>query len=249
MKLVYTELEQQLVFQENKVNVLVVEHKELFRRMINALNDQLEGVEKGFTLSADNKILKIEKELCLVLNPFALEINARKALTGLYNELSKLGLNEENYVKTLNFTQGKEILKIDLPSKRQETIEEIINTKSNVDDKSSYLSPSYLTTYIDCPLEFYYKNICRLKVLEQEEDKIPLAFGTLFHNSAQLLEESKHDKMPQVCVMEAFDAMGEEKDLLKEVHKSMITSYLQDLSAYDKKNTDRQFHAAEKEVS
>ena len=65
MKLVYTELEQQLVFQENKVNVLVVEHKELFRRMINALNDQLEGVEKGFTLSADNKILKIEKELCL----------------------------------------------------------------------------------------------------------------------------------------------------------------------------------------
>lgn len=152
-------------------------------------------------------------------------------------------------LKTLNFTQGKEILKIDLPSKRQETIEEIINTKSNVDDKSSYLSPSYLTTYIDCPLEFYYKNICRLKVLEQEEDKIPLAFGTLFHNSAQLLEESKHDKMPQVCVMEAFDAMGEEKDLLKEVHKSMITSYLQDLSAYDKKNTDRQFHAAEKEVS
>ena len=152
-------------------------------------------------------------------------------------------------LKTLNFTQGKEILKIDLPSKRQETIEEIINTKSNVDDKSSYLSPSYLTTYIDCPLEFYYKNICRLKVLEQEEDKIPLAFGTLFHNSAQLLEESKHDKTPQVCVMEAFDAMGEEKDLLKEVHKSMITSYLQDLSAYDKKNTDRQFHAAEKEVS
>ena len=100
MKLVYTELEQQLVFQENKVNVLVVEHKELFRRMINELNEQLEGVENGFTLSVDNKILKIEKEVCLILNPFALEINARKALTGLYNELSKLGLNEENYVKT-----------------------------------------------------------------------------------------------------------------------------------------------------
>ncbi len=100
MKLVYTELEQQIVFQENKVNVLVVEHKELFRRMINELNEQLEGVERGFTLSADNKILKIEKEVCLVLNPFGLDINSRKALTGLYNELSKLGLNEENYVKT-----------------------------------------------------------------------------------------------------------------------------------------------------
>ena len=37
MKLVYTELEQQLVFQENKVNVLVIEQKELFRRMIQEL--------------------------------------------------------------------------------------------------------------------------------------------------------------------------------------------------------------------
>lgn len=32
MKLVYTELEQQLVFPENKVNVLVIERKELFRK-------------------------------------------------------------------------------------------------------------------------------------------------------------------------------------------------------------------------
>ena len=30
MKLVYTELEQQLVFQENKVNVLVIEQKSFF---------------------------------------------------------------------------------------------------------------------------------------------------------------------------------------------------------------------------
>ena len=36
----------------------------------------------------------------LILNPFALDINSRKALTGLYNELGKLGLNEENYLKT-----------------------------------------------------------------------------------------------------------------------------------------------------
>ena len=38
MKLVYTELEKQLVFQENKVNVLVIERKELFRRMIKELD-------------------------------------------------------------------------------------------------------------------------------------------------------------------------------------------------------------------
>lgn len=100
MKLVYTELEQQLVFQENKVNVLVIEQKELFRRMIQELDKQISGEECGFVLSDNNKTIKIDKEICLILNPFALDINSRKALIGLYNELGKLGLNEENYLKT-----------------------------------------------------------------------------------------------------------------------------------------------------
>ena len=100
MKLVYTELEQQLVFQENKVNVLVIERKELFRRMIQELDKQISGEEGGFVLSDNNKTMRIDKEICLILNPFALDINSRKALTGLYTELGKLGLNEENYLKT-----------------------------------------------------------------------------------------------------------------------------------------------------
>lgn len=100
MKLVYTELEQQLIFQENRVNVLVIEHKELFRRMIQELAKQIGGVEGRFVLSDNDKILKIDKDVCLVVNPFALEINSRKALTGLYNELGKLGMNEENYLNT-----------------------------------------------------------------------------------------------------------------------------------------------------
>ena len=57
MKLVYTELEQQLVFQENKVNVLVIERKELFRRMIQELDKQISGEDGGFVLSANNKTL------------------------------------------------------------------------------------------------------------------------------------------------------------------------------------------------
>lgn len=100
MKLVYTELEQQLVFPENKVNVLVIERKELFRKMIQELDKQINGEDGGFVLSDNNKTMKIDKEVCLILNPFALDINSRKALTGLYNELGKLGMNEENYLNT-----------------------------------------------------------------------------------------------------------------------------------------------------
>ena len=60
MKLVYTELEQQLIFQENRVNVLVIEHKELFRRMIQELAKQIDGVEGRFVLSDNDNILKID---------------------------------------------------------------------------------------------------------------------------------------------------------------------------------------------
>ena len=58
MKLVYTELEQQLVFQENKVNVLVIERKELFRRMIQELDKQISGEDGGFVLSDNNSKLQ-----------------------------------------------------------------------------------------------------------------------------------------------------------------------------------------------
>lgn len=100
MKLVYMELEQQLIFQENMVNVLVIEHKKLFRKMVYELGNQIDGANGGFILSDNNKLLKIDKEISLVLNPFTLDINSRKALTSLYNELNELGMNEENYLKT-----------------------------------------------------------------------------------------------------------------------------------------------------
>lgn len=100
MKLVYTELEKQLIFQENRVKVLIIENKLLFRKMIDDFNKQVNGAEGAFTLSADDKILRLDKEAAFVLNPFNLEINSRKALTGLYNELGKLGMNEEYYLKT-----------------------------------------------------------------------------------------------------------------------------------------------------
>lgn len=80
MKLVYTQLEQQLVFQENKVNVLVIEQKELFRRMIQELDKQISGEEGGFVLSDNNKTMKIDKEICLILNPFAMVLKYKSTL-------------------------------------------------------------------------------------------------------------------------------------------------------------------------
>lgn len=51
----------------------------------------------------------------------------------------------------------------------------------------TYLSPSALNAYIDCPLCFYYRYVANLKMSEEVSTEIDSAlFGTLFHRSAQL---------------------------------------------------------------
>ncbi len=204
-----------------------------------------------------------EKKVSVIAYYFYRLLQNARTVDFVYNRVSSSKDNEEMSCflqqlrvelgktiteKTLNFPQQEENIQISLPHKRQEEIDDIINKKSDSDNASSYLSPSYINVYIDCPLRFYYEKIQKLKAPKQDEDKIPLAFGNLFHNAAQIMEESNSVKSPEKCVEEAFENMGEEKELLKELHKDMVVSYIQDLSEYDKANKNRQFKEAEKEV-
>ncbi len=91
--------------------------------------------------------------------------------------------------KTMSLSQTGDLLHKPLPDKCQEDLAKLLLSKSESDNEHSYLSPTFLTDYIDCPLLFYYKRILGLQAPKDTEDKLPLAFGTLFHNSAQIMEE------------------------------------------------------------
>lgn len=101
MRLVHEDLELPLLFQENKVNVLVVEHKAYFSRMIMDLKEQMEGGLGPFVLSKNNKILHLAKTAELIIDVFALDINSRKAISKLYEVLEQEAVKEENYLDSL----------------------------------------------------------------------------------------------------------------------------------------------------
>ncbi|HUW04645.1 MAG TPA: PD-(D/E)XK nuclease family protein [Williamwhitmania sp.] len=101
---------------------------------------------------------------------------------------------------TITVDKGKEVMAI-------------LNTYL-AEETTKYLSPSALTTYISCPLRFYYRYILGLKELEEatEEVDLPL-FGSIFHQVMNLLLQEHQGK---VLTAEMLTAMAENKQLISE---------------------------------
>lgn len=96
MKLVHPGYDLCLEFQENKVNVLVVENQKILAEIIQELRRQCDSVEGAFVLSDSDKILSFGKSVELITDTFSLDCNEKKLLTKLYQELEELAI--ENLV-------------------------------------------------------------------------------------------------------------------------------------------------------
>lgn len=90
MRLVHAEYGLSLEMLENMVSVLVIENREMMQELIGELYHQCEGGDGRYVLSAEGKIQAIEKKMELIINPFSLDINNRKVLTRLYQEMDEL---------------------------------------------------------------------------------------------------------------------------------------------------------------
>lgn len=149
----------------------------------------------------------------------------------------------------LSFPSTRTQKPINLPAKKAEDLQTLISRKSDASNPKSFLSPSFLVSYIDCPLQFYFKQLCRLNVPEEPEDRISLVFGTLFHASAQKMEEDKAAKALNEYVNEAFGELDkEDAKLIKQVHRDLVGSYLDGLRDYDAKHKEEHFVEAEKQI-
>lgn len=61
------------------------------------------------------------------------------------------------------------------------------------------LSPTALSTYVDCPLKFFFKNVAYLPEVEKPTDFLPPnVFGTLFHEAAQIAYQELTQANPAV---------------------------------------------------
>ena len=140
---------------------------------------------------------------------------------------------------TLETSQPKDYLR------KPEHIKIISNKK--------YLSAAFINTFLDCELRLYFKYIIRLdSVIYGEDDVSALAFGNLFHQSANILYQNKEEMTPEQLlkvVNQALDHMesAEERSVITQIHKDIVIKYLQVLIQYNKQ-TNRQPLIMEEEV-
>jgi CRISPR-associated protein Csn2 len=116
LKFVYADYDLSVEFEENKVNVLVIESPTVYSKLINDLIMQTNGDLGGFVLSEAESILKIDKEIEFIFNPFTVDLNNRKILNKLYQELNSIG-NEELIEETYQ-VHGKIIDYLDVLSNK-----------------------------------------------------------------------------------------------------------------------------------
>lgn len=88
MKLVNSRLQLNIEMYENRVNILVAENKITLSYIIESIWKQCDGQEGDFILS-ENKILKFDKEMEMIINPFDLNFNSKKIISSLYSNLSE----------------------------------------------------------------------------------------------------------------------------------------------------------------
>ncbi|MCQ2068513.1 MAG: PD-(D/E)XK nuclease family protein [Bacteroidaceae bacterium] len=123
-------------------------------------------------------------------------------VTMVYNgnaDASGIGKGQISRYLLQLIVSGVDISRITLKTDRQETdvepfsvdktpavLEELCR-KYDYANPKTYLSPSALNRYMNCPLQFYLAQIAGLKKPDDTDTEIDFAmFGTLFHKSAEL---------------------------------------------------------------
>lgn len=89
MKLVHPEYTFQIEFIEGQATELIIEEPHMFSSFMFELLQQLEGEYGRFVLSHENDLIKLEKQIECIINPFALDINQKKIITKLYNVIKQ----------------------------------------------------------------------------------------------------------------------------------------------------------------
>ena len=98
MILVYSYLNLKFEFRENECQVLVVENPKTFSEIVWDFHRQMLGEEDKLVLSENDKVLLLEKNCDLIINPYDLEINNRRVLGKLYQEMKAIS-NEDFYIQ------------------------------------------------------------------------------------------------------------------------------------------------------
>lgn len=141
--------------------------------------------------------------------------------------------------KTISFplSEQEEIKNDNLFKKTEEDLEIL---------KNKAFSASMINTYLDCGRKFFFKYVKNLEQVE-ESDISYLAFGNLFHKSAEFFVASDYKAPTDDCINKAFEELNEEeKSSITQSAKDTCIKYLQSLEKYYK--SENKFLKAEEKI-
>lgn len=101
MRFVHPEIQCVIDTDYEKIFSLVIENQKLFRRLIEDIQNQIEGCEGCSVLSENNKPLEFSKSCCLITQFIPFDVNQKNLLTKVVNQLEKEAISGENYEKTM----------------------------------------------------------------------------------------------------------------------------------------------------
>ena len=138
---------------------------------------------------------------------------------------------------SMPFAEQKEINAENLFKKIEEDLETL---------KNKPFSASMINTYLDCERKFFFKYIKNLEQVE-ESDISYLAFGNLFHKSAECFVENDYKTPIEECINKGFEQLKEEeKASITQSAKDTCIKYLQSLEKYYK--SENKFLKAEEKI-
>lgn len=100
MKLIERELGLEIELKENRVSILVIENVSQRMTLVSKLFEQFSGQESSWLLVEDEKSFDISKKCEIILEPFSIDLNSRKIISKLFQEIEERA-DEEFYEEGL----------------------------------------------------------------------------------------------------------------------------------------------------
>ena len=109
-----------------------------------------------------------------------------------------------------------------LPSGREHVVEKTPEMLRTIEE--SWLSPSALQNYVDCPMRFYYYSVAKLKKdREVAEAMDPAMIGNVYHNTMWALFVSEEEMMSD----NVYDKRLAKPEFMKKVTMEYLESWLE----------------------
>ena len=102
MRLMYPIFETPVVFEENRVNIVVIENQKAFFEFVMAISDKGNGAESEVVLSKNFEEIKFDRIADVITDIISLDCNNKKVVSKLYAKLNEIAFQEENYTLTLD---------------------------------------------------------------------------------------------------------------------------------------------------